>query len=135
VAVSQAVRLSFFIFGGISVVIWYNKKRHKVNDKLLIDQCATQNLFRIIEVRNDIDDLLESQDNVENIGKEKEVLDKLTECEYALQELWNFKKDSSYHMRQFSLTRCLCGYIDNRELIGVEGFWFDGECPYHGDKE
>lgn len=110
-------------------------REHKINDKLLLFQKAQDNLLHIIRNRVAIENLIEAEERGEFIGYEKIILEKLEQLEYGLQESWNFPKDKWWHLRQFGLSRCLCSYADNRERAGVGGFWFNDDCPYHGNKK
>ena len=116
------------------MTVIYKGHEIPINDKLLVEQKATENLYNIIQIRYFIHNLFEAEKGGEFVGSESEIMEKLTELEYDLQDCWNFPKDKWWHLRQFRLSRCLCGYTDNKERAGVGSFIINGSCPYHGVK-
>ena len=53
------------------------------------------------------------------------------ENEYTLQELWGFKRDSTYH-RNWHYPFCTCPKVDNDDSYPTGYYYRTMGCPIHG---
>ena len=52
--------------------------------------------------------------------------------EYVLQTLWNFEPNSNWHSYWYNINGCTCAKLDNRELMGHNLNYINGDCIFHG---
>lgn len=57
----------------------------------------------------------------------------IKEIEFAMQRLWGFDEDASYHNHWYLDPKCQCPVLDNRELQGMDRSIINLSCPLHGD--
>jgi hypothetical protein len=112
--------------------IEYNGYDISINEDLLDKQDAWKNLKDIIEARIRIMEILDTEPD----NNHKELLNKLTEAEFALQRAWNFDEDANYHSYQWTgLNDCTCPTLDNLDNLGCDIRYISRNCPWHGKGE
>ena len=59
------------------------------------------------------------------------LLEKWTENEYKLQDLWGFDRDSRYH-KFWEIPSCQCPKMDNDDAYPTGYYTISGACKLHG---
>lgn len=70
---------------------------------------------------------------IEEIDDIPAYVELIKEIEFAMQRLWGFTEDSSYHNHWYLDPKCRCPVLDNRELQGTGRSIINLSCPLHGD--
>ena len=74
------------------------------------------------------------QTPIEDIKDIPEYVSLIESIEYAMQRLWGFDEDSTYHTHWFTDPKCDCPIMDNSERQGVDMKIVNLSCQLHGDK-
>lgn len=108
-----------------------------INEDLLAKQCAYENLQNIVKIRvkivelfNDIKVKLSQVPLTRSFRQE--VLHKIRQYDYALQEYWKFDRDVSQHTYHWCLPGCICPTEDNMDLLGTGLRMVVPTCIWHG---
>ncbi len=104
-----------------------------LNKALLDQQNCWENLEAIKEVHwlklvlHSI--IMETQDSslLQDLARD------ITECEFELQRLWKFTRDSKFH-RFWDTPKCQCPKIDNNDWYPTGHYIINQSCPLHGAK-
>lgn len=54
----------------------------------------------------------------------------IEDCEFVLQGLWGFERNSNFHSHWIRISGCTCPTMDNVERLGF-GRIISGGCPWH----
>ena len=71
----------------------------------------------------------------ECMGKEvmNTYANRITECEYKLQEAWGFPRNAKFH-KFWELPLCKCPKMDNEDRYPTGMYVYSGDCPIHGSE-
>lgn len=118
--------------GWDQLTVKYNDKDIFILNKALLDrQLCWENLEEIKETHwlkcMFYEMIMETDDakELKELGKD------LTECEFYLQELWKFEKDTRFH-RFWEYPKCTCPKMDNNDSWGSGYNVVTKSCPLHG---
>jgi hypothetical protein len=102
-----------------------------LNNDLIQEQGLTQEEVNALErLHYELEE--ELQKPIEEIKDIQAYNDNIMAIEYELQRLWHFPQDSNYHTWWFKDPKCLCGSMDNSDMIGTKYRTINGDCPLHG---
>jgi len=108
-------------------------KLYSVNNNLVIRQnIGLEDVKRIVKlqtIRFYFYDLIELSDDKEEIRRLAKFI---TQLEFQLQVLWNFKQDENMH-RWFDIPKCSCPKMDNADNLGTPYKIINPKCIIHGD--
>ena len=69
---------------------------------------------------------------LEDITDIQEYIDLIQEIEFAMQRLWGFPEDRSFHTHWYHDPKCSCPTMDNDERQGYSKYVTES-CPLHGN--
>lgn len=115
------------------LVVYFNDRpMYMMNKRLLDQQNCWNNLEDIKEthwLKLLFNEMITETDNPKEL---KELAKNITECEFYLQELWKFSKDSKFH-RFWDISKCQCPKFDNEDAYPYGHYTINLSCPLHGD--
>ena len=72
------------------------------------------------------------QTPIEDIEDIQKYVSLIEEIEFAMQRLWGFDENASYHNHWFMDPKCSCPKLDNKELFGIDRKIVNNGCKLHG---
>jgi len=108
-------------------------KLYSINNNLVIHQKVSPEDVKKIEklqnIRSYFYDFIELSEDKEEIRR---LVKFITQIEFQLQKLWNFKPDETMH-RWFDVPKCSCPKMDNAGYLGTPYKTINPKCIIHGN--
>jgi hypothetical protein len=108
-------------------------KLYSINNNLVIRQKVSPEDVKKIEklqnIRSYFYDFIELSEDKEEIRRLAKFI---TQIEFQLQKLWNFKPDETMH-RWFDVPKCSCPRMDNVDYLGTPYKSINHKCIIHGN--
>ena len=104
-----------------------------LNPELLEKQKVTpEQIEKLEDIYKYMDELFDEANKDPNLDKNgKGYAEEIRECEFRLQDNWNFGRDANKHTWWNRFKHCSCPKIDNDERFGYDKY-INCNCPYHG---
>ena len=112
----------------------YKKWSSSLNYKLLIQNKKEENVDVLKEKYIEMFKYFEKLENTDNYFVLNDIMQKIEEIEFEMQELWGFKKDRNMHRYWFDNGVCSCPRMDNYDNLGTPYRIYHSECVLHGDE-
>lgn len=103
-----------------------------LNKSLLDRQNCWQNLDLIKSLHMERMELEHVMELVSNPSHLKELFQIWTDIQFDLQEAWGFPRSKDHHMF-WTVPRCTCPVLDNRDSYPSGYYYIASKCPIHGN--
>lgn len=98
--------------------------KQNVSSEQVLNLCALHWLKHQLSIYSrdltDVDKIVQFNNFVEHV-------------EFLAQDNWNFKRDKNRHIWWLYMEGCNCPKPDNRDMLGIEGWWRNGFCKLHNN--
>lgn len=111
----------------------FSDNRHNLNTALVISQGLCQKDFNeLILLYDSLKDIIKAVEKETEKEKIKNLVAKIIEMEYTIQETWKFKLNADMHYFTFIPRTCKCPKLDNMDYRGTPYRVYNENCPIHG---